>query len=71
MTTLAVCDTSYTFSMKPHNTQQNMTTTAVKTTQNKTLQHWLYFNNLQLYTQQNMTTLHPQHTAKHDNFGCM
>ena len=31
MTTLAVCDTSYTFSMKPDNRQQNMTTTAVKT----------------------------------------
>ena len=36
ITTLAVCDTSYTFSMKPDNRQQNMTTTAVKTTQNKT-----------------------------------
>ena len=36
MRTLAVCDTSYTFSMKPDNRQQNMTTTAVKTTQNKT-----------------------------------
>ena len=31
ITTLAVCDTSYTFSMKPDNMQQNMTTTAVKT----------------------------------------
>ena len=31
MTTLAVCDTSYTFSMKPDNRQQNMTTTAEKT----------------------------------------
>ena len=31
MITLAVCDTSYTLSMKPDNRQQNMTTTAVKT----------------------------------------
>ena len=31
MSTLAVCDTSYTFSMKPDNRQQNITTTAVKT----------------------------------------
>ena len=31
MTTLAVCDTSSIFSMKPDKEQQNMTTTAVKT----------------------------------------
>ena len=36
ITTLAVCDTSYTFSMKPYNIQQNMTTTAGKTTQHRT-----------------------------------
>ena len=36
ITTLAVCDTSHTFCMKPYNIQQNMTTTAGKTTQNKT-----------------------------------
>ena len=42
----------YTFSMKPDIRQQNMTTTAVKTTQNKQL--WLY---VLLYTQQNITSM--------------
>ena len=36
ITTLGVSDTSYTFSMKHDYRQQNLTTTAVKTTQNKT-----------------------------------
>ena len=38
ITTLAVCDTSYTLTSKPYNIQQNMTTTAGKTTQHKTKQ---------------------------------
>ena len=49
MTTLAVCDTSYTLSMKPDNRQQNMTTTAVKTKHDNHVH--------KEYTQQNMTTM--------------
>ena len=54
ITTLAVCDTSYTFSMKPYNIQQNMTTTAGKTTQHKTKQLWRY---VLFYTPHNITSM--------------